>query len=115
MDVIQVGNIMPSKWGEQTNQGRVYNKYGLCPTLNTMSGGGRQPYIVVRYGAEVIKIRVANKQGYVPYKMGGVVDLSYPSSKTRRGRCEAYGQISPTICAELTLYVIESKKVGTRV
>lgn len=51
--------------------------------------------------AEVIKIRVANKQGYVPYKMGGVVDLSYPSSKTRRGRCEAYGQISPTICAEL--------------
>lgn len=57
----------------------------------------------------IIKIRVANKQGYVPYKLGGVVDLSYPSSTTRRGRCEALGQISPTICAEITLYVIEHK------
>lgn len=59
---------------------------------------------------DIIKIRVANKQGYVPYKIGGVVDLSYPSSKTRRGRCEQLGEVSPTICAELTLYVIEHKK-----
>lgn len=41
MGVIQIGNIMPSKWGEQTNQGRVYDSDGLAPTLNSMQGGGQ--------------------------------------------------------------------------
>lgn len=42
-----------------------------------------------------------------PTKWGGVVDLSYPSSKTRRGRCEKLGDISPTICAEMPPNKIE--------
>lgn len=44
MEVKQLGNIMPSKWGEQTNQGRVYDADGLCPTLNTMQGGQTTTY-----------------------------------------------------------------------
>lgn len=36
-----------------------------------------------------------------------IVDLSYPNSKTRRGRVQGDGQISPTLTTEGGLYVIE--------
>lgn len=38
-----------------------------------------------------------------------MVDLSYPSSKTRRGRCEQLGEVSPTICAEMPPSRIEQR------
>lgn len=50
---------------------------------------------------ETVKIRVANKQGYAECEIGGVLDYSYPSSKTRRGRVQGNGQISPTIPSEM--------------
>lgn len=34
--------------------------------------------------------------------MGGVADLSYPTSKTRRGRVQDRGSICPTITATET-------------
>ena len=46
-----------------------------------------------------IKIRQATKQGYVECRVGGVADLSYPTSKTRRGRVQSMGNISPTLQA----------------
>lgn len=45
---------MPSKKGRKnSNQGRVYFIGQLAPTLTEMSGGGRQPYIVVRYDRNI--------------------------------------------------------------
>ena len=35
---------------------------------------------------EKVKIRQATKQGFIECVVGGAVDLSYPNSKTRRGR-----------------------------
>lgn len=32
---------------ENPNQGRVYRKEGICPCLNAMRGGNRQPFIIV--------------------------------------------------------------------
>lgn len=41
-------------YGDKDPQaGRVYHPKGLCPTLDTMSGGNRQPKIVVAGGAEL--------------------------------------------------------------
>ncbi len=48
MEVIQVGNVMPTKKRKNPNQGRVYSIEGIAPCLNGMTGGGRQPYIVVK-------------------------------------------------------------------
>lgn len=47
-----------------------------------------------------IAIPQATKQGYIECELGGVADLSYPNSKTRRGRVQEGGTISPTITAE---------------
>ena len=40
-------------------------------------------------------------------KVGGVADLSFPTSKTRRGRVEEEGQIAPTITTTGGLYIID--------
>jgi len=56
---------------------RVYGKEGLSPTLNTMQGGNRQPFV---------KIPEATKKGYAEAVEGDSINLSVPNSKTRRGR-----------------------------
>lgn len=35
---------------------------------------------------EKVRIKQATQKGYIECAVGGVADLSYPSSKTRRGR-----------------------------
>jgi DNA (cytosine-5)-methyltransferase 1 len=52
--------------------------------------------------AERVRINQATKQGYIECKIGGVADLSYPESKTRRGRVQEDGDICPTITATQT-------------
>jgi DNA (cytosine-5)-methyltransferase 1 len=48
---------------------------------------------------ETVPIKQATKQGYIECEVGGVADFSYPDSKSRRGRVESGGQISPTLMA----------------
>ena len=97
MEVKQIGNCMESGNRKNPNQGRLYDKNGLCPTLTDMQGGGRQPMVV-----ETVKIRQATQQGYIECEVGGVADLSYPTSTTRRGRVQDMGRVSPTITATET-------------
>lgn len=58
-----------------------------------------------------IKIKQATKKGYIEINLGKenqwIADLSYPTSKTRRGRVEDNGRISPTITTTGGLHVLE--------
>ena len=49
-----------------------------------------------------IAIKQATRQGYIECEIGGVADLSYPNSKTRRGRVQDGGNTCPTITATET-------------
>lgn len=111
----QLGNIATEKNFSNPQTGRVYSVEGLCPTLNTMQGGQREPKIVEHtiqkdnLVLETVRIKQATKKGYIECKMGGVADLSYPESKTRRGRVQEKGEISPTITAtETGIHKIET-------
>src|SRR5699024_7342365 len=75
----QVGNIVDNKetFGGNPQRGRVYNPVGISPALNCMRGGGLEPKIA---------IREATNQGYTLAEQGDSVNVSYPTSKTRRGR-----------------------------
>ena len=86
--IVQVGNINPS--GKGMN-GNVFASDGLAPTITTNKGEGSK-----------VLIPQATKQGYIECEVGGVADLSYPNSKTRRGRVQENGTISPTITATET-------------
>lgn len=112
----QIGNIVDNKetYGGNPQRGRVYNSEGLSPALNCMRGGGLEPKIAVpvltpdrinkrqngrrfkedgdpmftltsqdRHG---IAIREATKQGYAIAEQGDSVNVSFPTSTTRRGR-----------------------------
>lgn len=70
---------------------RVYSPEGKAPTLTTMGGGHREPKIA---------IPEATKKGYAVAGVGDFVDLSYPNSKTRRGRVNKNGKAN-TITANL--------------
>lgn len=86
--VIKIGNINPS--GNGMN-GVIYSESGLSPTLTTNKGEGNK-----------VAIKQATKRGYIECEVGGVADLSYPDSKTRRGRVQENGNVSPTITATET-------------
>lgn len=86
--VLKIGNINPS--GNGMN-GSVYSEEGLSPTLTTNKGEGNK-----------VAIKQATKQGYIECEVGGVADLSYPDSKTRRGRVQDNGNTRPTVTATET-------------
>lgn len=81
---------------------------GVCTTLTSSmgTGGGYVPMVVEQ---ETIKIKQATKKGYTECKINGVADFSYPDSKTRRGRVEQSGEVSPTLMAgNNEIYKIEN-------
>ena len=91
-----IGNVNPSNKGMN---GNVYNNNGLAPTLTTNKGEGVK-----------VAIPQATKKGYIECEVGGVA-LSYPDSKTRRGRVQDGGNICPTLTAtETGVCRIESAK-----
>ena len=69
---------------------RILGDEGICSTLDTMQGGHREPKVLIPQ---------ATKKGYIEMSLGGVCDLTYPNSKTRRGRVQEDGNICPTLTA----------------
>lgn len=75
-ECIRIGGIFDS---EKTKHqaGAVWDKEGMCPTLDTMQGGYRQPSVIVKQ---------ATKQGYdIAYEYDSI-NIEQPNSQTRRGR-----------------------------
>ena len=78
-----------------------------CLDANYYKGTSLEEYVKKHrrqlvFEENTIKIPQATKQGYIECEVGGVADLSYPNSKTRRGRVQENGTISPTITATET-------------
>ena len=73
---------------------RVYASDGISPTLNTMQGGNRQPFV---------KVPEATKKGYAEATIGQAINLSVPNSKTRRGRVS---DIAPTVDTGMQLHTL---------
>lgn len=80
--------------GSPTEQRLEPNSQGICNTLTSV----QKDNMLV----EKVKIKQATKDEFIERKVGGVADLSYPNSKTRRGRVQDDGDTSPTITATET-------------
>lgn len=96
--VLELGYIEKGTGKHQSNV--VYSEDGLSPTI-CASYGVKQPH------AMHIEVKQATKEGSIPCEVGGVADLNYPSSKTRRGRVQGNGQICPTLTTENIPSVLE--------
>ena len=64
-------------------------------TIGTLTTDGSSP----KHNNRVM-IKQATKQGYIECELGGVADLSYPNSNTRRGLVQDDGNTCPTLTAE---------------
>lgn len=73
---------------EGSQCGTVVSDDGLSPTLTAGTHGYANAHICVKQ---------ATKKGYVECEPGGVADLSYPSSKLRRGRVQDGGKTCPAL------------------
>lgn len=95
--MILLGNIYPN----QGQAGRVYSPEGKSQYLSALSGGG---------GAKtgLYLIPEATKKGYAVAKEGDSVDLSFPNSKTRRGRV---GNKAKNIMTGSTIGVIQNSMI----
>ena len=120
---------------------KVHSVNKVSPTLNTMQGGDRQPKIAVLgntshtgyrghdvhdinglsptvaardyKGPKQIAVREATKQGYAIAEQGDSVNVTYPDSKTRRGRVGK--QVAQTLQAgEVNQGVVINDKICRR-
>ena len=61
---------------------------------------------------EAVMVKQATKAGFIKWQVGGVADLSFPTSKTRRGRVQAGGTVSPAIMSSnQELYKLERNEM----
>lgn len=56
--------------------------------------------IINEEGTTMLRVRQATQQGYADCIINGAIDLSYPQSRTRRGRVIGGGIIANTITTE---------------
>lgn len=70
-------------------------------TFGTLTTDGSSPKHNNRV-METVRIKQATKDGYIECKVGGVADLSFPDSTTRRGRVQDGGDVCPTLTATET-------------
>lgn len=69
--VKRLGNYYGFEGGSYA--GNVYDSKGLCPSLNTAQGGGRQPMTV--------DIKQATKEGIIPCEVGGDMRSELPGQQ----------------------------------
>lgn len=102
-NVKEIGYIKKSEDGKKHQSNTVYDSDYIGRTLCACDY--KSPMMV--------NIKQATKQGYIKCEVGGIADLSYPDSKTRRGRVQDNGNTCPTITAtETGICRIEPKERG---
>ena len=70
------------------------------------------PYEINKNDIGQVLIPQATKKGYIELNTPGICDLTFPKSKTRRGRVQEGGKICPTLTATKTpiIYIDENYK-----
>lgn len=100
--ITQVGNLIDTaSFGGNPQRGRIYSPEGISPSLNTCSGGGLEPKVVV-------KIINNTNQGYLEAEKGDGIDLAYPKQNKRRGRVQP--QSIQTITTSANIGVLTEMK-----
>jgi len=94
---------------------RIYSSDGLCPSLTTMQGGHREPKVAIANGVieienDEVRVREAVAKGFTLATEGDSINISVPSSKTRRGRVgKQVAQTLDTACNQVVFNKVDSK------
>lgn len=80
LEVEDVKVLAPNNWGHKAGDGtitRERTEKEIVPALQASAGQTQRSYL---------KVKVANKKGYEEARPGDYVNITYPGSKTKRGR-----------------------------
>lgn len=96
--------LAPNNWGHKAGDGtatRERIETDIVPALQANSGQIQQSYL---------KIKVATKQGYEKAEQGDYVNITFPSSKTKRGRV-GRGIAQTLTCGDGNAIVTENVRI----
>ena len=96
--------LAPNNWGHKTGDGtatRERRETDIVPALQANAGQTQQSYL---------KIKVATKQGYEKAEQGDYVNITFPSSKTKRGRV-GRGIAQTLTCGDGNAIVTENVRI----
>lgn len=105
MDIVAMRGRNPEnpsdrRAGIELEQRLELNEEGIANTITTVQ---KDNMVLER----TVRVRQATSEGSIECQIGGVVDLNYPDSVTRRGRVQGDGQICPTLTTENIPSVLE--------
>ncbi len=96
--------LAPNNWGHKAGDGtatRERRETDIVPALQANTGQTQQSYL---------KIKVATKQGYEKAEQGDYVNITFPSSKTKRGRV-GRGIAQTLTCGDGNAIVTENVRI----
>lgn len=96
--------LAPNNWGHKAGDGtatRERRETDIVPVLQANTGQTQQSYL---------KIKVATKQGYEKAEQGDYVNITFPSSKTKRGRV-GRGIAQTLTCGDGNAIVTENVRI----
>lgn len=114
-DVVQIGNCMPTQTRDNPNQGRIYAKEGLSPTLNHMNGGNRQPMICASRGCSnalttVQKDNMVRIRRLTPlecWRLMGFSDDDFRKAEAVNSNTQLYGQAGNSIVKQVLMAIFK--------
>lgn len=98
----QVGNISDRKsFGGNPQVGRVYDPEGLSPTLNTMTGGGREPKIIDNRGVVTEDLRIRKLTPRECWRLQGFPDWAFDKAQEFNSNSQLYKQAGNSVTVPL--------------
>ena len=104
LEVEDVKVLAPNNWGHKAGDGtitRERTEKEIVPALQASAGQTQQSYL---------KVKVANKKGYEEARPGDYVNITYPGSKTKRGR-EGNGVAHTLTCGDGNAVITENVRI----
>lgn len=106
--IIQVANYLEGtgNYWKNPNNGRIYSKEGLSPTINTMEGGNRQPKVLLD---NTLPIRVRKLTERECWRLMGVSDVDTDKVKAiKMSRSQMYKQAGNSIVVDVLYYIFKN-------
>lgn len=104
LEVEDVKVLAPNNWGHKAGDGtitRERTEKEIVPALQASAGQTQQSYL---------KVKAANKKGYEEASPGDYVNITYPGSKTKRGRV-GNGVAHTLTCGEGNAVITENVRI----
>lgn len=104
LETDEVKVLAPNNWGHKAGDGtatRERRETDIVPALQANAGQTQQSYL---------KIKVATKQGYEMAEQGDYVNITFPSSKAKRGRV-GRGIAQTLTCGDGNAIVTENVRI----